>query len=117
MKNLKKISLAVSLIGVIGIGSFAYASETLEPTQVTKEFKANNLEHKESVLNERVEQGTISQEEANEILQEIQTNMKNCDGTGSKKIGEKHGVGFGHGHGNGEGRGNSKGQGFGHKNR
>lgn len=143
MKNLKKISLVASLVGVIGLGSFAYASDFSTPADIAsdltgktveslkeerqsgktygeiakeagkqEEFKASMLENKKAILNERVSQGQITQQEADKILSEIQENMKNCDGTGSKGIGKKYGMGFGKGNGQGQGKGQCNGQGM-----
>lgn len=108
MKNIKKISLVATLVGVIGLGNFAYASDFGTPVESLKEerqFKASMLENKKAILNERVSQGQITQEEADKILSEIEENMKNCDGTGNKGVGKKYGVGFGRGKGQGNGQG------------
>ena len=59
------------------------------------EFKAAMLESRKALLAERVEAGTMTQEEADAILAAIEKNMATCDGTGSARIGRSFGAGFG----------------------
>lgn len=75
------------------------------------EFKVEMLQQKKAVLDERVKEGTITQEQADEIYNSIKNNQASCDGNGSSKIGKKFGIGFGKGNRNGQGNGNCKGQG------
>lgn len=83
------------------------------------EFKAQILEQKKAVLDQRVKDGTLSQEQADEIYNKISTNQATCDGTGSAAIGKNYGVGFGQGTGMGKGmgRGTGRGAGMGNGNR
>ncbi|QSX06474.1 hypothetical protein JYG23_03170 [Sedimentibacter sp. zth1] len=85
-----------------------------------EEFKKENIEIKKDILEEKVADGILTQEKADEIINAIVENQANCDGTGSAKIGQEYGIGFGKGNGhgmrNGEGQGkrmgNSKGSCF-----
>lgn len=71
------------------------------------EFKTAMLEMKKDVLAERVASGTMTQEQADEILAAIEANMATCEGTGGEMMGQHYGVGFGNG-----GFGNGSGQGY-----
>lgn len=137
MRILKKLSVVASIIGIVGLGSFAYAAEYTSPVKITseltgksvedlqeeresgktygeiakdsgkqEEFKSSMLEHRKSILKERVAEGKITQEKADEILNKIEEKMKDCDGTGGKDMGKENGLGFGKGKGNGQGMGN-----------
>jgi hypothetical protein len=75
------------------------------------EFKTQMLEQKKAILDQKVKDGTLTQEKANEIYNAIKDNQANCDGTGSGQIGKKYGVGFGKGQGKGQGQGAGQGQG------
>lgn len=72
---------------------------------VLDEFKAALLEMKKDILAAKVDEGKLTQEQADEILAAIAENQANCDGTGAK-IGQRYGVGFG---ANGGGRCNGNG--------
>lgn len=69
-------------------------------------FKGEQLQIKKDRLEERVSEGSMSQERAEEIIAEIEENQSNCDGGRTAKIGEKMGAGFGMMNGNGQGQGN-----------
>lgn len=73
------------------------------------EFKSEMLSTKEEILNENVENGVISQEEADEILDAVKERQAVCDGTG-------YGDGLGCGYGYGDGSGNGFGCGYGNGN-
>ena len=73
------------------------------------EFKTQMLEQRKSALQQRVEDGTITQEQADTIYNNIKTNQLTCDGTGSARIG-RQGAGQGCSMGN-SGAGNGNGQG------
>jgi hypothetical protein len=77
---------------------------------VLDEFKVQMLERKKSLLAERVAEGTLTQEQADAIIAEMEENMANCDGAGSGA--GTCGAGFGgmggQGRGNG-GKGNGRG--------
>lgn len=80
-----------------------------------EEFKSEMVEAKKQILLKKVEEGTITQEEADRIIALLEENQTNCDGTGSAKIGQKNGAGFGMSMGmnQGQGRGQRQGQGNG----
>ncbi|MEL7647339.1 MAG: hypothetical protein AAGU76_04560 [Sedimentibacter sp.] len=81
-----------------------------------EEFQAAMLENKIAILNERVAEGTITQEEADEIIEALKANQAVCDGTGEARIGQSLGAAFGGMMGNGQGQGfgaNGQGRGFG----
>lgn len=77
------------------------------------EFKVQILEQRKAVLDQRVKDGTMTQERADEIYNAIKDNQANCDGTGSAGIGRKYGAGFGRGSGMGSGAGMGYGTGCG----
>lgn len=70
-----------------------------------EEFKQKMLELKKSILDQRVKDGELSKEKADEIYSAIKENQANCDGTGNTAFGRKGGMGFGRGNGMGNGRG------------
>lgn len=71
---------------------------------VLEEFKKYNLDKKKEILDQKVKDGTITQERAEEIYNTIKSNIENCDGTGQSK-GTFKGLGLGLGRGNGLGQG------------
>jgi hypothetical protein len=76
------------------------------------EFKAQMLERKKALLDQKVKDATITQERANEIYNAMKSNQETCDGTGTARLGKSNGAGFGAGAsglGNGQGRGAGKG--------
>ena len=89
--------------------------EIAKENGVLDQFKKVNLEQKEEILNEKVNQGIITKEEAENILNQIRENQENCDGSGSnsQNLGLGLGLGNGNGSGNGSGRGNGSGNGVG----
>ncbi|NSW90622.1 MAG: DUF2680 domain-containing protein [Firmicutes bacterium] len=82
-----------------------------------EEFKEQMLEQKKAILDQRVEDGKLTQEQADEIYDSIKNNQAACDGTGNAGIGKKYGAGFGQcsGIGNSIGKGGEirNGSGFG----
>lgn len=77
-----------------------------------EEFKAQILEQKKAILQQRVSDGTLTQQQANEIYNELEKNQANCSSPGScGLIGSRNRVGFGKGAGAGQGLG--MGNGFG----
>lgn len=75
-----------------------------------EEFKNQMLEQKKAILDERVAQGRLTQEQADELYNNMKENMETCDGTGSMGMGRMSGAGFGQGMGKGQGRmGNGQG--------
>jgi uncharacterized membrane protein YgcG len=113
MKKLRimAVAVAVAVAGVIGAGGAAYAATT--DSAKTAEVKAQMLEKKKAVLDQRVVEGRFTVEEAEEIYNAIKENQASCDGTGSAGIGRKFGVGFGQGSGGGRGAGMRAGRGMG----
>ena len=80
------------------------------------EFKSQLLEQRKAVLDQRVIEGTLSQEQADKIYSAIESNQAICDANGSVGTGMKYGAGFGSGGcgiGNGQGRGAGQGMGAG----
>lgn len=60
------------------------------------EFKTELLKQKKAILDEKVKNGQITQQQADEIYNNIKNNQAACDGTG-----RKNGMGFGMGIGRG----------------
>ncbi len=81
-----------------------------------EEFQGQILEQKKLILDQRVKEGRLSQEQADEIYESIQDRQAFCNGSG-EGIGRQAGAGFGNGNGLGLGQGfgmrNGGGQGFG----
>lgn len=75
-----------------------------------EEFRAEVLEAKKARLAQQVAEGKITQERADIILERLESNQANCDGTGNGQIGRKMGAKFGS-HGKGSGNGLGMGQG------
>lgn len=76
---------------------------------VLEEFKAYNYEHKKSIIEEKVNNGLLTEEEAKDILKQIEERQANCDGTGNENY---NGLGLGKGHrqGNDQGHRNCQGR-------
>ena len=87
--------------------------EIAKENGVLDQFKKVNLEQKEEILNEKVNQGIITKEEAENILNQIRENQENCDGSGSNSQNLGLGLGLGNGNGNGSGNGSGRGNGSG----
>jgi len=77
------------------------------------EFQMQMLEQKKIILDQRVADKRITQEQADQIYTDIKDNQAICDGTGTAKIGQKAGIGFGNGAANGNGERRGMGQGLG----
>lgn len=58
------------------------------------EFKAQMIVQKKAVLDQRVKDEVITQEQADQIYSTVKTNQAICDGTG-QRIGNRSGAGFG----------------------
>jgi hypothetical protein len=106
MKSIKKFMAVLTIISIVGVAGIVYA-ETQKPTAGNK---TQMLEQKKAVLDQRVKDGKLTQEKADEIYNAIKSNQATCDGTGSAQIGKKYGVGFGMGQGAGKGMGKCQGQ-------
>ncbi|HBW38411.1 hypothetical protein [Desulfosporosinus sp. BICA1-9] len=74
------------------------------------EFKAETLEQKKAILDQRVADGNLTQEQADAIYNALVTNQAICDGSGSAAIGKSMEAGFGQGQGMGLGNGQGMGQ-------
>lgn len=81
------------------------------------EFKAQMLEQRKAVLDQRVKDGKLTQQQADAIYNNIKGNQQSCDGDGSARIGRQNGFGQGRGcgvQGSGGGQGGcGNGQGLG----
>lgn len=75
-----------------------------------EQFKQEMLEQKKVILDQRVEDGTLTQEQADSLYANIEANQATCDGTGSAQMGKRAGAGFGMGM---QGRGQGSGFGMG----
>ncbi|WP_312038945.1 DUF2680 domain-containing protein [Desulfosporosinus shakirovi] len=73
--------------------------------QKLEEFKAQTLEQKKAIPDQRVAAGNLTQEQADAIYNSLKTNQATCDGTGSAAIAKSTGAGFGLGQGQGMGQG------------
>jgi hypothetical protein len=77
------------------------------------QYKQETLQQKKAILDQRVQEGTLTQQQADTIYSGIQENQITCDGTGTAQIGKKNGAGFGMGAMQGQGRGQGFGRGMG----
>lgn len=84
----KVVTIGIILVCVLGIASLSYAATCNYAPQ-------RNLDAKKAILEERVSEGLITQEEADEI----ETKLETCDGT-RQEIGKEYNVCFGKGNGN-----------------
>lgn len=75
-----------------------------------EDFQARMLEQKKNLLDQRVKDGQLTAQQAEEIYTAIQNNQATCDGTGSAQLGKSNGLRMGQGNGNGNGKGNGMGQ-------
>ncbi|PKM83230.1 MAG: hypothetical protein CVU89_00280 [Firmicutes bacterium HGW-Firmicutes-14] len=148
MTRLKKFAAVLTIAGVLGAGGAAWAAgttpadiaagltgKTVEELRTERaagktygtiakeagkleEFKVQMLEQKKAILEQRVNDGRLTPEKAEEILNAIEENQASCDGDGKASIGKKYGAGFGQGSGMGQGRGlrNGNGNGYGNGN-
>ena len=64
-----------------------------------EEFKDETLVLKKEMLDQRVKDGYMSQDQADAMYKSMEANQVTCNGTGSAKIGQKSGMGFGMGSG------------------
>jgi len=74
-----------------------------------EEFKTETLVLKKSMLDQRVKDGNMTQEQADAMYESMKTNQATCDGTGSAGMGQKSGMGFGQGAGGRSGGGMGRG--------
>lgn len=141
MKNLKKLVVVVTALSVMVAAGAVYAApitpaevvaglagKTVEQVNDLRaagktygtvaneagkldEFKAQMLEQKKAILDQRVKDGSITQEQADAIYNNMKNNQSLCDGTGTGKGRMGNGAGFGMGRGQGTGYGMGRGQG------
>lgn len=144
MKNLKKIMVLVVAVGVIGSATAVFAASAADivsgltgkttdeliqeraagktygtiakEADKLEEFQAQMLEQKKAVLDQRVKDGTLTQQRADEIYDAIKNNQTSCEGSGSAAIGKEYGACFGQGSGMGNGNGIGRGKGNGSRN-
>ena len=94
-------------------GQIAYE----EGEDVWEEFRDEMLENKKAFIKERVDQGYLTQEEADEILKNIDDMQEYClengGGFGMMRNRPSNGNGFGNGNGFRNGNGNGMGKGLG----
>lgn len=111
MTKFKKIlilGVAVFILGATTITAFAASDYNISADITAEQFqdyKDEILANKKAILDQRVKDGILTQEEADEILDAIENNQAYCDGTGNAGIGRGMGAGFGGmmGYGNGQG--------------
>jgi hypothetical protein len=82
-----------------------------------EDFQEAMLEKKTAYIDERVAEGTMTEERAELLKERIEERVSNCDGTGQGAgacgLGPGMGMGYGKGNGQGFGRGAGNGMGFG----
>jgi len=88
-------------------GTIADEAGKLDP------FKQEMLEQKKAVLDQRVKEGNLTQEQADALYSAIEKNQTTCDGIGNAQFGMGCGAGFGNGMMNGQGKGQGFGRGMG----
>ncbi len=69
-----------------------------------QEFQTEMIQNKKNILEDRVEAGLMTQENAEDIITAMEENQSTCDGTGDM-IGKRMGAGFGGMNGKGQGNG------------
>ena len=78
-----------------------------------EEFQTQMLEQRKAVLDQRVKDGEITQQQADDIYDAIKNNQATCDGTGNAQLGKQYGIGCGNGQGKSQGQGQNAGRGRG----
>lgn len=73
-----------------------------------EEFKTISLQRKFAVIDSRVEEGQMTEEDAASLKVKFQ---EDCDGTGGVKLGQEYSVGFGKPNDSSQGNGNRNGSG------
>lgn len=142
MKSLKKLTVVLVVVGMFAAAGAVYAAgkspaditagltgKTVDALYQERaagktygtianeagkleEFKSQMIEQKKAVLDQRVQEGKLTQAQADEIYNAIKDNQANCDGTANGgAIGKKFGAGFGQGSGMGRGAGAGRGTG------
>jgi hypothetical protein len=74
---------------------------------VLEAFQIKMLENRKAAIEARVESGSMTREQADELLEAIDEQMASCDGTASpsERLGQKFGAAFGQGSGLRDGNG------------
>lgn len=81
---------------------------------VSEQFRTYNYEHKKSVVQEKIKNGTLTEEEGKKIIEQIEERHANCDGTGNcNHDGMGLGDGYEHNHGEGHNQGHTHAHGYG----
>lgn len=146
MKNLKKLIVVVTALGVLGTAGTVYAAALKTPAEITSavtgksveavteeratgktygtiadeagkldEFKDQMLEQRKAALDQEVQDGKLTQAQADEIYNAIKNNQALCNSAGAGQLGRGCGVravnGQGFGCGAGLGNGYRAGQG------
>ncbi|PKM58522.1 MAG: hypothetical protein CVU98_00635 [Firmicutes bacterium HGW-Firmicutes-3] len=81
--------------------------------EVADDFRTDMVANKLAILEERVAQGALTREAADEMIAVILEKQENCDGTGLNQGDAKLGLGLGRGNGMGNGNGEKVGGGNG----
>lgn len=89
-----------------------------EENGVAEEFKQSMLENKFAIIDERVAQGKLTQEEAEEFKNTLNERMESCTGecTENEKLGQQYNMRFGASMNNGQGLKKGTGKGLGNGN-
>lgn len=91
------------IIGGILVSALTITAVNAETTS-TPTNPNNTLENKVQVIDQMVKDGELDTKTA----EEIKIQLENCDGTGSKKLGQEYNLRFGQRLGNGMGNGQGK---------
>lgn len=123
MRMFKKIFIVALVLGVLGTAGTALAASSLNPVEnktfalmadedgKLEDFWDEMLEHKKEILDQRVKEGILTQEEADEIYKSIIDNQDSYNS--SAYIGRGRGYGSCCGRGYGMGLGQGRGMGYG----
>lgn len=95
MINIKKLALISTLvltIGVTAVPAFA-ATENLTTTEdkSLEEIKKERLELRKEILALKVEEGLITQEQADEFIKQMEENQLTCDGNREDRMNKRLG--------------------------
>ena len=97
---MKKVYLIIAGVLVSALTITAVNAQTTG----TPKNPNNTLENKIQVIEKMVTDGELDRTKADEIKKELE----NCDGTGTKKLGQKYNIQFGRRLGNGLGQGHNQ---------
>lgn len=121
MTKLRKIvllSTMVLTIGAASVTSFAATAPVtgtngIDPDKL-EQWQAERLELRKEILQDRVDAGLITQEQADAVIEQMIERQAVCDGTGAYGLGRMgNGNGLGRGYGQGLGQGYGPGYGMG----